>query len=244
MRIFVSISSDMEPIELNDRLRTLLLQTPPFDGLSAAPADAFPRRLDYALYGLAEGDVVARQGMPCNYLYVLLEGRLRVDIVDAFGNRVLIEHIESPRVFATPHLFGADNTMPATFEALEEGVLFAATRESAFRLISEEPDILQKFLCITGNCNHCTVKRLRILSYKGIRERLAVYLLDRLKPGADSVRVVHNNTQLAEYLNVTRPALSKAVNRLKKERLIVAEGERIRIPDPTQLREIVNRAEK
>lgn len=234
----------MERIELSDKYRTLLLQTPPFDGFASCKREHLPERLDYAVSRIAKGDVVAQQGTPCNQLYVLLEGRLRMDIVDAFGNRILIEHIESPRVFATPHLFGADNTMPATFTVLDEGVLFTATRESAFRLISEEPGILQKFLCITGNCNQCTVKRLRILTCKGIRERLAAYLLDRLAPGTDSVRIVHNNTQLAEYLNVTRPALSKEINRLKKEKTIATDGDRIRILAPGTLKRFANRADK
>lgn len=234
----------MERIELSESYRRLLLQTPPFDALSAERAESFPEGVGYDLFRIYRGDVIVRQGTPCNFLYVLLQGRLRVDIVDAFGNRILIEHIESPRVFATPHLFGADNTMPATFTVLDEGILFAATRESAFRLISEEPGILRKFLCITGNCNHCTVKRLRILSFKGIRERLAIYLLDRLSPGVDYVPIVHNNSQLADYLNVTRPALSKEIGKLKKEEIVVVGDDRIKLLDISVLQAVVNRADK
>lgn len=226
----------MERIELNDTLRGLLLRIPPFDALPAGRASAIPERLDHTLLRIGKGEVIARQGTACSRLFVLLEGCLRVDIIDAFGNRILVEHIQAPRVFATPHLFGADNTLPATFTALGDGVLFAATRESAFRLISEEPEILQKFLCITGNCNHCTTKRLRVLSYKGVRERLAVYLLDRAT-GRDSVPLVHNNSQLAEYLNVTRPALSKQINALKREGVIALDEQGVRILDRSALLE-------
>lgn len=231
----------MVNIELSERLHELLIRTPPFDGLPAGRAVEVLERLDYVVNRVSTGDVVACQGEPCDHLYVLLAGRLRVDIVDAFGNRILIEHIESPRVFATPHLFGADNMLPATFTALDSGVLFAATRESAFRLISEEPGILQRFLCITGNCNHCTTKRLRALSYKGVRERLAVYLLDRLAQGTDVVNMTHNNSQLAEYLNVTRPALSKEINKLKREGVIVADAGGVRLPNPARLRAMLNK---
>lgn len=234
----------MERIELSDNYRERLLRIPPFDGLSSERAGGVPERLDHTVYRIVKGDVVARQGVPCSHLFVLLEGRLRVDIVDAFGNRILVEHIEAARVFATPHLFGADNTMPATFTVLEEGVLFAASRESAFRLISEEPGILQKFLCITGNCNHCTTKRLRALSYKGVRERLAAYLLDRRRPDSDTVALVHNNSQLAEYLNVTRPALSKEINKFKREGIIAIGDDHIRIRDFSLLQDILNKANK
>lgn len=234
----------MERIELSDSYRERLLGIAPFDGLGAERADNILERLDHAAYRIVKGDVVARQGVPCSHLFALLEGRLRVDIVDAFGNRILVEHIEAARVFATPHLFGADNTMPATFTVLDEGVLFAASRDSAFRLISEEPGILQKFLCITGNCNHCTTKRLRALSFKGVRERLATYLLDRRRPGSDTVALLHNNSQLAEYLNVTRPALSKQINKFKREGIIDMGDGHIRIRELGSLQDIVNKAGK
>lgn len=81
----------------------------------------------------------------------------------------------------------------------------------------------------------------RALSYKGVRERLAVYLLDRLIPGEKTVPVVHNNSQLAEYLNVSRPALSKEMNKLKREGVIVVEGECIRLSNLALLYNILNR---
>ena len=46
-----------------------------------------------------ENTVILEQGNICCNLYVLLEGTLEVNIIDANGNEVLIEHIESPRHF-------------------------------------------------------------------------------------------------------------------------------------------------
>jgi len=54
---------------------------------------------------------------------VLLEGKLRTDIIDGLGNEEMIEDIIAPRTFATPHLFSSDNTLPATFTALEDSVI-------------------------------------------------------------------------------------------------------------------------
>ena len=55
-------------------------------------------------------DVYKRQ--PCNKLYVLLEGKLRTDIIDGLGNEVMIEYIIAPRTVATPHLCNPNNTLP------------------------------------------------------------------------------------------------------------------------------------
>ena len=196
-------------------------------------------RLDISVYEVNKKDIIATQGTLCKKLYVLLEGKLRVDIIDGLGNEVMIEYIVAARAFATPHLFSSDGTLPATFTAIEDGILLTASKESMFKLISEEPKILHNFLCITGNCNVCTVTRLKTLSRKTVRERFVVYLLEHRKKNTTTVNIIHNQATLAEYLNVTRPALSKEINKMIKEGIIEMEGKTVRILDEALLEKYV-----
>lgn len=46
---------------------------------------------------------------------------------------------------------------------------------------------------------------------------------------------MHTQSQLAEYLNVSRPALSKEINKMIKEGLVTMEGKRIVILDQITL---------
>ncbi|GAB6009391.1 helix-turn-helix domain-containing protein [Dysgonomonas reticulitermitis] len=46
------------------------------------------------------------------------------------------------------------------------------------------------------------------------------YYLFEYKPGNDVVSIAHNQMQLAEYLNVTRPALAREIRNMIDERLI------------------------
>ena len=119
-----------------------------------------PQELELSVYEVARKEIVLKQDTYCNHLYVLLKGELEVNIVDVAGNLVKVEDIRAPRAFATPHLFGDKNLLPATFTASEDSVLLMATRTSVFKLISSVPDLLHRFLCVTGNCNKCTVTRL------------------------------------------------------------------------------------
>lgn len=227
----------MNEIPLTESLRQTLFQIPLFDGAPEYLRASLTERLDARLYALEKNDVIARQGSACRLLYILLAGRVRVDMIDAWGNRVMIEMIVAPRSFATPHLFSGDNMLPATFTATMPGVLLTAPRESVFRLISEEPYLLKNFLHVSGNCNHCTSVRLRILTQRTVRNRFVVYLLER-RPGADGwVTVEHNTSQLAHYLCVTRPALSKEISKMVREGLIAVEGRRYRLLAESQLRQ-------
>lgn len=150
------------------------------------------QELELSVYEVARKEIVLKQDTYCNHLYVLLKGELEVNIVDVAGNLVKVEDIRAPRAFATPHLFGDKNLLPATFTASEDSVLLMATRTSVFKLISSVPDLLHRFLCVTGNCNKCTVTRLRILSYKMLRSVWSIILWSirflRIQPCWSTIR--------------------------------------------------------
>lgn len=229
----------MRKITLTDEYKEQLFLIPLFRDLPLNIKHSLIDRLDISVYEVNKKDIIATQGTLCKKLYVLLEGKLRVDIIDGLGNEVMIEYIVAARAFATPHLFSSDGTLPATFTAIEDEILLTASKESMFKLISEEPKILHNFLCITGNCNVCTVTRLKTLSRKTVRERFVVYLLEHRKKNTTTVNIIHNQATLAEYLNVTRPALSKEINKMIKEGIIEMEGKTVRILDEALLEKYV-----
>ncbi|MDO4163775.1 MAG: Crp/Fnr family transcriptional regulator [Bacteroides sp.] len=210
----------MNSITFNDHYKEILFTIPLFRNLRADVKTKLLHDLDFHLCEIETNEVVLQQGDTCRKLYILLKGKLEVYIIDSNGNEVLIEHIEAPRAFATPHLFKEDNRFPATFKAVEDSVMLTATKDSTFQLISECPDVLKNFLQVSGRCNVCTTMRLDVLSRKTIRERLLVYLFRKRVPNSSRVLVPHTLTQLAEYLNVSRPALSTEFNKMEKEGLI------------------------
>ncbi len=164
----------MKKIQLTDSHKEKLFQIPLFRDLPLNIKESLLEKLDFVIYAANKKEIVVTQGTPCNKLFVLLEGKLRTDIIDGLGNEVMIEYIIAPRTFATPHLFNSNNTLPATFTALEDS--------------------------------------------------------DSLV-----VDIMHTQSQLAEYLNVSRPALSKEINKMMKEGLVIMEGKRIEILDKTTL---------
>lgn len=225
-------------IEFTEEYKKILLEIPLFRELDSNLKRRLMDELEFSLYEVPKKEVVLRQDNACNHLYVLLKGRLQVDIIDVAGNLVRVEEIQAARAFATPHLFGKNNVLPATFTAEEDSVLLMATRVSVFKLISSEPELLHSFLCVTGNCNKCTVVRLRILSYKNLRSRFVYYLMEHLTT-PDLALLEHNQVQLADYLSVTRPALSKEINKMIKEGLISISKREVRLLDRKLLKEYI-----
>ena len=77
-------------------------------------------------------------------------------------------------------------------------------------------------------------RRLRVLGGQTIREKLARYLVDHQTPdGAVSARPTRE--ELAEYLNVTRPALSRELGNMAREKILRLDGRKITILDQEML---------
>ncbi len=102
----------MEKILLDEKYEQLLFQIPLLRDLPHNIKQSLLEKLEYSVYSIDKKDIVARQGTPCKKLYILLEGKLRVDIIDGLGNKVMVEYIVAPRAFATPHLFGSNTHFP------------------------------------------------------------------------------------------------------------------------------------
>lgn len=229
----------MNKTMLTDSLQHLFYEIPLIKDLALNLKHSLLERLDYTVYDIKEGDIIARQDSECKYLYVLLEGQLDVNIIDMLGDEIFIEYIVAPRAFATPHLFNDNSTLPATFRAIKNGVLLLATKDSVFNLMSENPGLLKSFLCVSGKCNKCTTLRLKALSYKNVRSRFIAYLFERRVEANNTVEIEHNQAQLAGYLSVTRPALSKEINKMIREGLISANGKTIHLLDVAQLKKSI-----
>ena len=83
------------------------------------------------------------------------------------------------------------------------------------------------------------IVRLKPLSRKTVRERFIVYLFEHKKKDSLIVEITHTQSQLAEYLNVSRPALSKEINKIIKEGLITMEGKRVEILNKAALEKFI-----
>ena len=81
----------MKSLTFNDCYKEKLFSIPLFSELPDYLKSEILKRLDFRLQEINENTVILEQGDICCNLYVLLEGTLEVNIIDANGNEVLIE---------------------------------------------------------------------------------------------------------------------------------------------------------
>ena len=84
-------------------------------------------------------------------------------------------------------------------------------------------------------------KRLEYLSLRSVREKIATYFLEQYdKLGKPKFKLPMNRNELAEFLNVTRPSLSRELGKMRDEGFIDFERSSISLVDVDSLKEIIS----
>ena len=70
---------------------------------------------------------------------------------------------------------------------------------------------------LLGEKNRILNRKIELLALKGMREKLATYLLyEADKQNSQSFTIIPNRNELAEYLNVSRSSMCRELGRMKE----------------------------
>ena len=159
---------------------------------------------------------------------LVLEGSVRIESNDMWGNRTILSHIGKGQVFAETYAMAKDEPMLVDAVANERcrvlmlriGPPGAYSQDPSLwrlKLITNILDVfMHKNLLLAGRNFHT--------SPKSIRGRVMAYLNSvSLQEGSDEFDIPFDRQQLADYLNVERTALSKELGKMQKDGLITAK---------------------
>ena len=160
------------------------------------------------------GDVTAEFG-------VLMSGKVHIESIDLWGNRMILHSIGVGQAFAETYAFCGVPMMVDVTAVEESKVLFL----NIGLLLSEEhrsrtwhPKLLYNLLLLSVHKNLAWSSRMFCITPKQVRARVMTYLSsESIRRGSRTVTIPFDRQQMADYLNVERSALSKELGRMKKE---------------------------
>ena len=213
--------------------------SPLFSGMSGHEAS-----LCLACSGASEehhgkGSLVFAESDPPERLYVLLEGTVNVCRESAEGRRAVMARVDAPGdLFGEVHVFlGRPSYGCSVLAETPVRVLgiparfFYATCEKACSVHSR---MIRNMLGIFAHKAFFLTRRISLLSSGSLRRKVAALLLEHRRPDG-SVTLSMNREQMADFLGVTRPSLSRELASMRDEGLLQIEGRSIRVPDPASL---------
>lgn len=188
-----------------------------------------------------KGDILAIQDEPVNRLIILLTGCVKAEMSDESGKVVKVEDIEAPNPLAILFLFGQDNRFPVQATACENVSALIIPKQLVLRMLSTHETLLKNYLDISADFASRLSRKLHFISFRTIRQKVAVYLLDLMKKQqSDRVILDKPKSALAEYFGVARPSLEREITRMEEEGIIVSERRTISVKDPAQLVKLIN----
>ncbi len=186
------------------------------------------------------GQQLFAEGEPCQALYLLLDGAVKIHKVSAGGKEQVLRQLKPGQIFGAPPLFMPHGVYPATAVALGPSDLLCVPKDGLIRLLKEEPELMLKALGQVSQQAQFMVRLAESMSLASVPERLAEHLLALARaeggprPG-QVLQLAQSQSELAAQLGTVREVLGRNLHRLRKEGVLEVDGRRIVLKDPARL---------
>ena len=204
---------------------------PLFKGLSIDQIESSLGKITYQIKTFSKAQTIVLSGEECRNLYIVMEGSVKGEMNDFSGKVIKIEDIESPRPLAVAFLFGKDNHYPVNIVANCDVKLLVIPKESVLQLLQIDRIFLRNYLNVVSNRAQFLSDKLRFLSFRSLKGKLAHYLLNLSGGKAIEVVLPKSQEELAEMFGVARPSLGRAIREMHNEGIIKASAKFIQIVD-------------
>lgn len=217
----------------------LLAKSPVFMGLSPDRIQQILEDIHFQIRRFDKNELVVQSGDECSNLILVLAGSVKGEMADYTGKTIKIEDIEAPRPLAAAFLFGQKNKFPVTVIANNEVELLYIHRSEFLKILQKDQRILTNYLNSISSRAQFLSQRIKFLSFKTIRQKIAHYLLELAGDRLAVVELPLSQAQLAEFFGVTRPALARAMGELDQEGYVEVQRRTVRILDKQKMNDLL-----
>lgn len=173
-----------------------------------------------------KGEYISREGEGFEALGFLLEGKASVSKEKASGTRVVMTMLEPAAAFGEMAAFSEHSKWPASVQATEDCVVLFIPKSHIIgecdKMCPWHRTLLTNFIRLISERALMLSQKVEYLSIKSMRGKLSAFLLDRYKKNGEQnmFTIAFNRNELADYLNVSRPSMSRELLKMKEEGVI------------------------
>jgi CRP/FNR family cyclic AMP-dependent transcriptional regulator len=177
----------------------------------------------------AAGEVVMFEGDPCEAVYFVLEGQVRVYRLSAAGREQVLTRLGPGSTFNTVPPFESGSVNHATVEAVTPVSLCIMTSEDFLRLVGECTELALAILRdFATRLDHLT-NLVEDLSLHTVRGRLARFLLEHADVGGVTRRWTQE--EMAAHLGTVRDMVGRTLRAFADAGLVRMDRQRIVLLD-------------
>lgn len=182
-----------------------------------------------------KGSMVAQANESCAALYIILEGSVVGEMIDASGRSIVIDEISAPNTIASAFIFGINNRFPVNITAKTNVEILLFSKNDLLSLLQSNATILQNYLFILSNQSQFLAQKIHFLNFKTLRGKIASYLIKNENANGGIIHIPHTQQELADFFGVARQSLNRSLGELHNEGIIHQERSKIQIIDKQRL---------
>jgi len=209
---------------------------PLFEGIEQSDLQSILGCLEIKTVENEKNEYLKIAGDKLQQIGVVLSGVVALSKETSSGNRVIINLLEAGEIFGEMAAYSDQKSWPVTVSAHTDcTVMFFSTDKivgCCGNVCYCHQKLILNMLKIVSNRALLLNKKVEYHSLKTLRCKIATYLLDEYaKGGKSTFQLTLNRNELAEFVNATRPSLSRELGKMRDEGLIDFFSTAIKIKD-------------
>ena len=221
-----------------------LADTDLFDGIPEEGIDRLLQCSGAFLKEYKKGQVVFQEDEKPEYVFLLIKGKLLLTKNYFSGRRIIFFEIHEKEIFGILIRHKEEETYWYDATAVADSLVLALPWRFLFEICSRACEyhrlLIQNMFSVQADSCVFQMKKLHILSGTTIEAKLA-YLMFELADENGNLDFKMNREELADFLGVTRPSLSRSLMRLSEEGYIQIHKARAKILDYEGLERICHK---
>ncbi|MBF7096402.1 Crp/Fnr family transcriptional regulator [Alkalibacter mobilis] len=223
----------------------ILEKNPLFEDIDDYSIDQLLSCLKPAIKKYKKNELIAMAGDPFISIGVILEGQVTVTKENMAGNKIVISLLNPGEMYGEMIAFSNQSIYPVTVEATKDTTVMLLDKSAIVgqcpKMCSWHKSLIQNMLKIVSNRALMLNKKVEYLSIKSMRGKLSAYFVDQQKKAKGKVlNLDMNRNELSDFLNVSRPSMSREMAKLREEGIIDYKKNQITILDLESLKEMAD----
>ncbi len=197
-----------------------------------------------AIKTFKQREIIFAAGRQFQGIGIIASGKVSLTKETYSGNRIIMGIFDVGDIFGETVAFSNSKVWPVTVIAQEDCTLLFLPKDKITGICANtcasHNTLITNLLQILSKRNILLSKKIELMSAKNIRGKISCYLLDIFRQkNQNKLTIPMKRHELADYLNIPRPSLSREMGLMRDAGIIEFEGANINIKNIMKLEKYI-----
>jgi CRP-like cAMP-binding protein len=205
-----------------------------FNGISNESLNIMLDCLKPRISRCKQREIIVAYGQPFQGIGIIASGKVALTKETYSGNRIIMGLLDAGNIFGETVAFSDSKVWPMTVIAQEDCMLLFLPPDKiagpCSNICASHSTLIMNMLKILSNRASMLDKKIEHISAKSIRGKISNYLLDLYHlQNNNTLTIPMKRHELADYLNIPRPSLSREMALMRDAGIIEFDGSLINV---------------